>query len=69
MSTFILKRKLYAFINPAAVGSAIKNTGTAVMNVAKPLAVGTAVIGTAGGIYATKKAGDIITGQPLKEEG
>lgn len=69
MSKFILKRKLYAFINPAAVGSAIKNTGTAVMNVAKPLAVGTAVIGTAGGIYATKKAGDIITGQPLKEEG
>lgn len=57
------------FINPAAIGSAIKNTGTAVMNVAKPLAVGTAVVGTAGGIYATKKAGDIITGQPLKEEG
>lgn len=37
MSRFILKRKLYAFINPAAIGSAIKNTGTAVMNVAKPL--------------------------------
>lgn len=38
MSRFILKRKLYAFINPAAIGG------------------------------ATKKAGDIITGQPLKEE-
>lgn len=69
MSKFILKRKLYAFINPTAIGGAIKNTGNAVMNVAKPLAVGTAVVGTVGGIYATKKAGDIITGQPLKEEG
>lgn len=43
MSRFILKRKLYAFINPTAIGGAIKNAGTAVMNVAKPLAVGTAV--------------------------